>query len=79
MCPPLAKRPPATPFIVGEGLPVVPAKIVAKIQRGEFLDMVDLLKDNIKAERRRNSVTGSAVAALLAGRPPRWAVLDLLS
>ena len=43
------------PFIVGESLPVVPAKVVKKILRGEFVDMEDLRKDNLEAERRRYS------------------------
>jgi hypothetical protein len=43
------------PFIVGESLPVVPAKLVKKILRGDFVDMADLLKDKLEAERRRYS------------------------
>ena len=31
----------------------VPTKIVAKIIKGEFVDMAELLRDNIDAERRR--------------------------
>ena len=76
--PPKKKTPLPPPFIVGEGLPVVPPKLVAKIQSGVFVDMADLLKDNIEAERR-SSVTGGMVASLLAGRPPRREVPDLLS
>ena len=38
------------PFILGEGLPAVPAKLANKIQKG---DMAELLKDNIEAERCR--------------------------
>lgn len=53
------------------GLPVIPAKIVIKIQKREVLDMDDLLKDYIEPEKRRNSVTGGAVDALLANRPSR--------
>ena len=41
------------PFILGEALPVVPAKLVKRIRRGEYVDMAELLKDNIEAERRR--------------------------
>ena len=45
--------PPApTPFLLGEGLPPIPAKLVAKIQKGYFVDMAELLWDNIEAERR---------------------------
>lgn len=77
--PPAKKAPPAPPFVLGEGLPVIPAKLTAKIQRGEFVDMADLLKDNLEAERRRLSVAGGVVASLLAGKPPRREVPDLLS
>ena len=77
--PPAKKTPPSPPFIVGEGLPVVPAKLATKIQRGEFVDMADLLKDNLEAERRRLSVAGGVMASLLAGKPPRREVPDLLS
>ena len=40
-------------FMLGEGLPPVPAKLVAKILKGEFVNMAELLQDNIEAERRR--------------------------
>ena len=43
----------APPFILGEALPVVPAKLVKHMQRAEYIDMAELLKDNIEAERRR--------------------------
>ena len=46
------KEVPPQPFILGEGFPAVPAKLANKIQKGEFVDMDELLKDNIKAERR---------------------------
>lgn len=41
------------PFILSEALPVVPGKLVKKIQRGDYVDMAELLKDNVEAERRR--------------------------
>ena len=41
------------PFNLGEGLPTVPAKVVRKIERGEYVDMAELLRDNIEADRRR--------------------------
>ena len=37
----------AAPFLLGEALPVVLAKLVKKIVRGEFVDMVELLRDNM--------------------------------
>ena len=35
------------PFVLSEALPVVPFKLVKRIQRGEFVDMAELLKDNM--------------------------------
>jgi len=32
---------------------VIPAHIVRKIQKGDYLDMAELLKDNMEAKRRR--------------------------
>ena len=77
---PPAKKPlPPPPFILGEGLPVVPPKLVAKIQRGEYIDMAELLKDNIEAERRRSASAGGVVASILAStRPIRREIPDLL-
>ena len=51
------KKADPTPFLMGEGLFPVPAKIVAKIQRGEFVDMAELLRDNLEVERRKASGT----------------------
>lgn len=36
---------PPPPFIVGDGLPVVPQKLVTKIQSRDFVDMAELPKD----------------------------------
>ena len=41
------------PFILSEALPVLPAKLVRRILRGEYIDMAELLKDNMEVERRR--------------------------
>ncbi len=43
------------PFVLGESLPVVPAKLVKRILKGEYIDMAELLMDNVEAERRRVS------------------------
>ena len=64
------------PFIISEALPVIPAKLVKKVERGEFVDMADFLKDNIEAERRR--LTGGMNESPLA-RSSRREVPDLLS
>ena len=44
--------PTAKPFILSEVLPPVPAKIVTRILRGEFIDMAELLRDNLEAQHR---------------------------
>ena len=38
----------ATSFILGESLPVVPAKLVKRIIRGDYLDMAEMLSDNME-------------------------------
>ena len=43
----------ATSFILGESLPVVPAKLVKRIIRGDYLDMAEMLSDNMEVERQR--------------------------
>ena len=44
-----------SPICAGESLPVIPAKLVKKILRGDYEDMADLLKDNLEAEWCRYS------------------------
>ena len=41
------------PFLFSDGFPPVPAKLVGKILRLEFVDMAELLRDNIEAECRQ--------------------------
>ena len=43
----------ATSFILGESLPVVPAKLVKRIIRGDYLDMAEMLSNNMEVERWR--------------------------
>ena len=40
-------------YILGEGLPSIPANLVAKIQRGDYVDMAELLRDNMEMGRRQ--------------------------
>ena len=40
------------PFILSEGLPPVPHKLVLRVLRGEYVDMAELLRDNLEAQRR---------------------------
>ncbi len=57
------------PFILSEGLPPVPHKLVKKIQKGE------LLRDNMELGRRQSLEAGLGGGA----RPSRREVPDLLS
>ena len=40
------------PFLLGEGLAPVPARLVAMILKGDYVDMAKLLRDNLEAHRR---------------------------
>ena len=62
-------------FMLGEGLPPVPAKLVAKILKGEFINMAELLRDNIEAERRWccSDTTSNQT------RPPQREIPNILS
>lgn len=66
------------PFMLGESLPPIPAKLVAKIQKGEFVDMAELLRDNIEADRRRTR-DGSAPGPSGQQAQSRREVPDILS
>lgn len=48
-------------FVLSEALPVVPAKLVRRILKAEYVDMSELLKDNMEAERRRGQADGVAL------------------
>jgi len=39
-------------FLLGDGLAPVPSKLVEKIQHREFIDMANLLHDNLEVQRR---------------------------
>ena len=74
-----AAPPPTVPFVLSEALPVVPARLVRKIGRGEFVDMSELLKDNMELERRRAACGGEPSQGHLAGRTGRREVPDVMS
>ena len=74
------KQVPPQPFILGEGLPLVPAKLANKIQKGEFVDMAELLKNNTEANRRRVAHgQGGSSSSHTSSRASRREVPDLLS
>ena len=63
--------------MLSEALPVVPTKLVRKVEKGEFVDMADFLKDNIEAERRRIPTGDSGMSGL--PQVSRREVPDILS
>ena len=79
---PIRKReadPEGLPFVLSETLPIVPAKLVKKILKGEFVDMAELLKDNMEAERRRCSSEAESTQGHMGQTPCRREVPDLMS
>ena len=65
------------PFLLSEGLPPVPGKLVARILRGNFIDMAELLQDNLEAQRR-GALQDTSPASASVSRFCRE-VLDLLN
>ena len=51
------------PFILSEGLPPVLHKLVSRIQREEYVDMAELLRDNLEAQRRSQWTTSSSTGS----------------
>lgn len=71
--------PEGRPFVLSETLPIVPAKLVKKILKGEFVDMAELLKDNMEAERRRCSTEAESMQGHIGQSSGRREVPDLMS
>ena len=70
--------PPPLPFTLGEGLPPIPAKLFGKIYKGEFVDIAELLHDNMEAERWR-TYSQSMETSRGGGSTARREIPDLLS
>jgi hypothetical protein len=64
------------PFTLGVGLPPVPGKLVQTIQRGDYVDMADLFRDNMELERRKASRESTLALGI---QPSRREVPDLIS
>ena len=69
------------PFLLSEGLPPVPAKLVGRILKGDFIDMSELLRDNLEAQRRGvfQEQSASKLSVPAVGNQIRREVPDLLS
>ena len=65
------------PFLLSECLSPVLAKLVAKIIKGDYVDMAELLQDNIEAERQR--ATDSSAASPSTSQAHRREVPDFCS
>ena len=56
-------------FSLGHGFPLIPGKIVSRIQKWEFINMSELLPDNLELARR--SVEHRATASCVNLKPPK--------
>ena len=78
-----SKNPPvdgaAQTFVLSDGLAPVPAKLVSKILKGEFVDMSELLRDNLEAERKGALLDPSEASSPSSTKCSRREVPDLLS
>ena len=76
-----SKGPPTQqqPFILSTGLAPVPAKLVAKIQKLEFVDMAELLRDNLEVQRQMASQEQPSPSASQLRSNRRREIPDLLS
>ena len=70
--------PPEGPFILSEAQPVIPAKLVRRILRAEYVDMAELLKDNMEVERRRMLTDSGTAQAHFTNRQARRDILSWL-
>ena len=68
---------PQQPLVLSEGLAPVPAKLVDKIIRGDFVDMAELLRDNLEVQRRGSGQ--EEVASTAQPKKGRREIPDLLS
>ena len=66
------------PFILSEGLPPVPHKLASKTLRGEYIDMAELLRDNLEAQRRA-AITAAATPHPSSTPKSRREMPDILS
>ena len=56
----------------------MPAKLANKICRGEYVDMAELLRDNMELERRRDTHDANTNMYGLTAPPSRREVPDLI-
>ena len=61
MSEPKGKKSQVEPFALAESLPVIPASLVEKISKGQYIELSELLQDNILLSKR--NVMGSGTTA----------------
>ena len=66
------------PFNLSENLPVVPARLVKRILKSDYIDMAELLKDNMEVERRQALVEAGAYSSSMQARASRREMPDIL-
>ena len=66
-------------FILSEALPIVPPKLVKRIVKGEYVDMAELLNDNMEVERRRALFESELSSCSSQQRPGCREIPDILS
>ena len=78
---PPRKKEKVAPFVLGEGIPPVPSRLVSRIWDDEYVDMAELLRDNFEAERRDCSgrMPQSGPQSASHTKPLRREVPDILS
>lgn len=59
---------PEKPFLLSEGLLPVPAKLVNQILKVDFVDMAELLRDNLEAQHRGTLLEPSTSTSPNQGR-----------
>ena len=68
----------AVAFSFSDSFPPIPAKLVGKILKGDFVDMAEQLRDNIEAERRGGQGEGGG-SGNGNRKPPRREVPNILN
>ena len=58
---------------------MVPQRLVKRIVQGEYIDMAELLKDNLEVERRRALTGGEGSRSSFTSRAERREVPDIMS
>ena len=68
------------PFSLGPGHTPIPAKLVSKILTGQFVELADLIPENLDVpEQVQHTITGSSLVSISPARPKRKEVIDVVT